>query len=177
MTKISGCLVRRVALVAALLNTSPSLAAEVEPKSGDVSVYGEATNKSEAIGSLKVGQKLEAVERKGMFWQVKTADGKIGYVSVLQVKHKADSSSGLASAIKSAVKEGRSGDEVTESRSRTVVMGVRGLREDDSAGKAGDVRPNLRAVYDMEDKTVSPAKIEELGDKVFQEIARKSAKN
>ena len=177
MTKISWCLICRFALAAALVSASQAYSAEVEPKAGDVTVYADATNKSEAISSLKAGQKLEAVERKGMFWQVKTADGKVGYVSVLQVKHKADTSSGLATAIKSAVKEGRSGDQVTESRSRTVVMGVRGLREDESAGKAGDVRPNLRAVYDMEDRTVSPAKLDELGEKVFREVARKAGDN
>lgn len=174
MTKISGCLMKGCVFLGTLLSAVRAYSAEVEPKSSDVTVYADATNKSEAIGSLKTGQRLEAVERKGMFWQVKTADGKVGFVSVLQVKHRADTTSGLASAINSAVKEGRGGDAVTESRSRTVVMGVRGLREDDSAGKAGDVRPNLRAVYDMEDKTVSKAKIEDLGDKVFQEIARKS---
>ncbi len=177
MTKISWYLMRGCVVVGALLSGAGAYSAEVEPKSSDVTVYADATNKSETIGSLKAGERLQAVERKGMFWQVKTADGKVGFVSVLQVKHKADTASGLASAINSAVKEGRSGDAVTESRSRTVVMGVRGLREDDSAGKAGDVRPNLRAVYDMEDKTVSKAKLEDLGDKVFREVARKSGNN
>ena len=158
----------------ALLTAASAHSAEVEPKSSDVTVYAEPTNKSTAILTLKAGEKLEAIERKGMFWQVKTKDGKPGFVSVLQVKHRADASSDLTSAIKGAVKNGRSGDSVTESRVRSAVMGVRGLREDDSAAKAGDVRPNLRAVYDMEDKFVSAEKISELGEKVFQEVEKRA---
>lgn len=174
MANFSRYMTRGLLSTLAFWAASQAHSAEVEPKSGDVPVYADATNKSGTVATLRMGERLQLVERKGMFWQVKTTDGKVGFVSVLQVKHKPDASSGLAEAIKSAVKDGRSGDEVTAARTRSAVMGVRGLREDDSAGKAGDVRPNLRAVYDMEDKIVSEKKISELGEKVFQEVVQKS---
>ena len=53
-------------------------------------------------------------------------------------------------------------------------MGVRGLREDDNMANAANVRPNLRAVYKMEDNTVAKKKVETLGEEVFAEIAKKS---
>jgi len=49
-------------------------------------------------------------------------------------------------------------------------MGVRGLREDDDMANASSVRPNLRAVYEMEDVRVSRKKVGELGDKIMGEI-------
>jgi hypothetical protein len=150
------------------------VAAEVEAKKDGVEIYIDATNKSEVIGSLKSGETLESVERKGMFWQVKTKDGKNGFVSILAVKHKPDTNTNLAKAINGVVKGGRGGEDATESRARSAVMGVRGLREDDDMANAASVRPNLRAVYEMEDIKVSQKKVGELGDKVMGEITRKA---
>lgn len=148
-------------------------AAEVEAKK-DVEVYADATNKSEVIGRLAKGETLASVERKGMFWQVKTKDGKDGFVSVLAVAFKADASVDLSNAIKEVVKEGRATDSTSETRARSAVMGVRGLRADDNMANAGTIRPNLRAVYSMEDIRVSKKKVDQLGRSVFNEILRKS---
>jgi uncharacterized protein YgiM (DUF1202 family) len=149
-------------------------AAEVEAKKDGVEVYADATNKSVVLSKLKEGEALPATERKGMFWQVKTKDGKAGYVSVLVVKHKPDANGDLAKAIKNVVKQGRSTDEASETRARSAVMGVRGLREDDDAGNAGNVRPNMRAVYSMEDDNVKKKDIDALGENVLNEIATKA---
>ncbi len=165
---------RSIALVFTCFFAVPALAAEVEAKKDGVEIYADATNKSAVLGKLGSGEAVGAGERKGMFWQVKTKDGKTGYVSVLAVKHKPDASGGLSTAIKDVVKEGRSTDEQSETRARSAVMGVRGLREDDSAGNAGNVRPDLRAVYRMEDGTPGKKKVEELGEQIFEEIAQKS---
>lgn len=148
--------------------------AEVEAKKDGVEVYADATNKSEVLGKLKEGEALAAGERKGMFWQVTTKAGKGGFVSVLQVKHKAETNSGLAKAIKSVVKEGRQGSEGSEARARSAVMGVRGLADDDNMANAANIRPNLRAVYQMEDTKINNKRVQNLGDDVFQEIAEKS---
>ncbi len=175
--KIRGILNSTSFLAAAVLQGlwAPALlAAEVEAKKDGVEIYTDATNKSEVIGSLKSGETLESVERKGMFWQVKTKDGKSGFVSILAVKHKPDTNTNLAKAINGVVKGGRGGEDATESRARSAVMGVRGLREDDDMANAASVRPNLRAVYEMEDVKVSQKKVGELGDKVMGEITRKA---
>lgn len=160
---------------ASLFGASQVLAAEVEAKKNGVEIYADATNKSDVLGKLKEGEALKAGERKGMFWSVTTKDGKAGFVSVMAVKQKTDGGSdGLAKALKSVVKEGRGTDEASESRARSAVMGVRGLREDDSSSNAGNVRPDLRAVYRMEDANTSKKRVEELGEQVFEEIAQKS---
>lgn len=168
--KIVSVITAALAIAAA----APALGAEVEAKKDGVEVYVDATNKSDVVGKLKEGEALTAGERKGMFWEVKMKDGKAGFVSVLAVKHKAEGSDGLSKAIKSVVKEGRQTDETSESRARSAVMGVRGLREDDSSANAGNVRPDLRAVYRMEDTQSDKKKIEALGEQVFEEIAQKS---
>lgn len=162
-------------IVLALPAPFAAWAAEVEAKK-DIEIFADATNKSEVVGKLAKGEALESVERKGMFWQVKTKDGKTGFVSVLAVSHKADTGSNLSKAIKDVVKEGRATDETAETRARSAVMGVRGLREDDNMANAGAVRPNLRAVYAMEDIRLQKKKIDELGAAVFNEISKKADK-
>lgn len=160
-----------------LLGFAPeALGAEVEAKKDGVEVYADATNKSAVVGTMKGGESLPAAERKGMFWQVQLAGGKTGFVSVLAVKHKPDTNTDLAKAIKNVVKDGRQGDDANDSRARSAVMGVRGLASDDSAGNAGNVRPNLRAVYKMEDHVVTPKKVEQVGELVMQEIVAKAEK-
>lgn len=165
---------QRFVIVLGLAMSGSALAAEVEAKKDGVEVYADATNKSEVLQTLKSGESIKSIERKGMFWQVQAAGGKSGYVSVLAVKHKADVDTGLAKAINSVVKDGRQTDESQEGRARSAVMGVRGLAEDDDAGNAGNVRPNLRAVYKMEDVTVTPKKVEQVGEMVYEEIAKKA---
>lgn len=157
------------------IGSSVARAAHVEAKKEGVEVYADATNKSQVLTTLKSGESLVATERKGMFWAVKTADGKDGYVSVLVVKHKPDSDGTIATAIKAASKEGRAEGDGSDARARSAVMGVRGLAEDDNMANASNVRPNLRAVYRMEDKPVAEKKIDELGQSVLKEIAGKAS--
>jgi len=64
-----------------------------------------------------------------MFWEVKTADGKAGFVSIMKVNRKADAGGeSLSNSLRKAIKDGRDDkEEVNGSRSRSAVMGVRGL--------------------------------------------------
>jgi hypothetical protein len=110
-----------------------------------------------------------------MFWEVKTKDGATGYVSVLAVKHNADTDGNLAKAIKNAVKQGRPEDDADDSRQRSAVMGVRGLAEDDSAGNASALRPNLRAVFAMEDSNLRQKELDALGNDILAEIEKKAS--
>ena len=162
------------AVLLPVLFAATALGANIEAKKDGVEVYADATNKSGVVETLKSGESRVAGERKGMFWQVTTKDGKAGFVSVLAVTRKADSDNDLAKAIKTVVKQGRTGDESTEARARSAVMGVRGLAPDDDMGNAAGTRPNLRAVYKMEDTRMSDKKVKAIGDDVFTEIAQKS---
>lgn len=165
---------RLLLLTAVAFAGGGAFAAEVEAKKDGVEIFTDATNKSDVIGKLASGESVDAGERKGMFWAVKTKDGKAGFVSVLAVKHKAESATDLSKAIKSVTNQGRQADDNSETRARSAVMGVRGLREDDDAGNAGALRPNLRAVYAMEDHAVKKKDLESHGETVFKEIAKKS---
>ena len=167
---MNQCLALSVWLVA-----GSALAAHIEAKKDDVEVFADATNKSAVVTKLKAGQTALAGERKGMFWSVTTTDGKAGFVSVLVVKHKPDADGGLVKAINSVSKEGRTEGDGTDARARSAVMGVRGLSDDDNVANAANIRPNLRAVYRMEDKSVSEKKMEQLGQQVLNEIASKAA--
>lgn len=154
-----------------LLMAQTAVSSEVEAKK-DLDIYKEATNKSEVVGKLKTGDSAESVERKGMFWQIKLKSGETGFVSVLSVKHNADVNGNLAKAIKNVVKQGRADDDDTDSRQRSAVMGVRGLAADDSAANAGSIRPNMRAVFAMEDHDLRKKEMEALGAEVFAEIEK-----
>lgn len=153
------------------IQSQTGLAAEVEAKTAGVQVFSEANNKSAVLGTMEKGESLPAIERSGMFWQVTIKDGKKGFVSVLAVKHKPDTNTALAKAIKGVAKEGRDSEDPTEGRQRSAVMGVRGLAPDDDMANAGSVRPNLRAVYRMEDSLVGEKKVQTLGESVFDEVA------
>ncbi len=166
-----------VSMLVGLSLTTQAFASDVEAKKDGVEVYQEATNKSAVITKLSAGQSLAAGERKGMFWQVKTKDGKPGFVSVMAVKMKAGGSEDLAKAIKSAVKQGKPPSDGTEGRQRSAVMGVRGLKEDDNMANASSVRPNMRAVFALEDLKVNEKVVQKLGESVMTEIEEKATKN
>ena len=165
-------------LVLGLLATAvPKIyAGSVEAKQDGVPVTVAPDKGAAVVQTLKSGEVIETVERKGMYWQVKASGGKTGFVSVMAVKVKAsDSDRGsLAGAIQSAVQSGRSSSEGASARARATVMGVRGLDETNDTSYAANTRPNLKAVFSMEDSRVSAVQIESLSEKVFDEIAKQS---
>lgn len=176
MTTLKNFAALKLLGVLGLSFAGTAFGAEVEAKKAGVEIYADATNKSEVLGKMGDKESLASGERKGMFWEVTTKDGKKGFVSVLSVTRKAEGDANLANAIKSVVKDGRNdGSEGgNNDRARSAVMGVRGLREDDNMANAANIRPNLRAVYSMEDTATPKKKVEDLGEQVFSEIAKKS---
>ena len=159
-----------------VVGASKVYAGSIEAKQAGVPVTAGPDKGAAVIQTLKAGEAMETVERKGMYWQVKAAGGKIGFVSVMAVNVKASDSDGgsLAGAIQSAVQTGRSSSEGANARARATVMGVRGLDETNDTSYAANARPNLKAVFSMEDSRVSAAQIENLSEKVFDEIAKES---
>lgn len=148
-------------------------AASVEAKKDGVEIFAAADKSAAVLQKMKKGESVASGERSGMYWKVKLANGQPGFVSVLNVKAKSDGESGgLNNAIREAVKAGRnSGDD--GSRSRSAVMGVRGLDDTSDTAMAGAVRPNLRAVYMMEDIDVSQEKLDQQAELVNREIERR----
>lgn len=147
--------------------------ASVEAKKDGVEVLETADKGSKVLMTLKKGDAVESSERKGMFWQVKTPDGKSGFVSILGVTRKADSqNTSLSKAIRQASQDGRDekADEVSAARSRSAVMGVRGLDESGETSFAGNVKPNYRMVFTMEDRMVSDKSLSSFGSEVMKEV-------
>lgn len=131
-------------------------------------------NGSNVIVSLSEGDIVQSIARKGMFWQVKTEDGREGYVAVTTVQRHTGDKSTIANAMRRAVTEGREeGDDVSRKRMRTAVMGVRGLDEDEDTASAGNVRPNMPLVYKMEDRWVEAQRVESLDERLQAEIVQR----
>ena len=111
-----------------------------------------------------------------MYWKVETDKGEQGFVSVLKMKrNKAKVSGKLSAALQKAVQQGRSEDDSSNIRSRSAVMGVRGLDESDVAS-AGNVKPNKRMVQAMENITIQSSEIEKIAELVEKEVEFKSTK-
>jgi hypothetical protein len=149
-------------------------AGELEAKKDGVEVYSDSS-KSSVLGTLKKGEKLTYTERKGMYWAV-THKSKPGFVSVMAVQSASSGgTSSVTSAIKDAVRQGRDSEDAGNNRARSAVMGVRGLDDSDSAF-AGNVKPNLRMVYSMEDTVVPTSEIKQLEADVLKEVEDISSK-
>ena len=140
----------------------------VEAKKDQVEVFSDAKKDSQVLLKLKKGEMLSAKDRSGMYWSVKTKDGKSGFVSVLAVNFKSEGEN-LGESLRAAVKQGRSSGPVEAHRSRSSVMGVRGLDVNDTAD-AGFARPNLKAVYEMEDHVTSEKDLEKISSSISTEI-------
>jgi hypothetical protein len=55
-------------------------------------------------------------------------------------------------------------------------MGVRGLDESKDTAMAGNIRPDLRAVYRMEDRVVANTRVDRLEQLVLKEIENTNSK-
>lgn len=142
----------------------------VEAKQDGVKVLKDASKGAGEVGTLNKGQTAEALDRKGMYWRVKLSGGQEGFVSFTAVNRKAGEASALSEAISAAAKDSRDMDGTKSARTRSAVMGVRGLDESAETGSAGNVSPNLRMVYAMEDRVISKKRIEKLNELVQTEI-------
>ena len=177
LLRISKPMLCGAALFAVVALVAPrAFAAAVVAKADGVSVFAEASDKSAVVATMKSGQVLPAVERKGMFWQVKTSDGKLAFVSILKVNHKPDAGAdSFANAVRKAVKDGRdAGEETDANRARSAVMGVRGLKPSEASEAAANTKPNMRMVYEMEDRIVAKERVAGIGDEIVAEIERKA---
>lgn len=157
---------------ASLMALSTSLwAAPVAAKKDGVAITTEAKKDAPVIVEMKKGEVIEASDREGMFWKVKTKDGKAGYVSVMLVQRQSGEDSSLASALRDeALKARQNNDGSDSTRARSAVMGVRGLDESKETALAGNIRPDLRAVYRMEDRMIANNRVNRLEQLVQKEI-------
>ncbi|RYZ92911.1 MAG: hypothetical protein EOP06_02715 [Proteobacteria bacterium] len=127
-----------------------------------------ASKGSDVVKELSSGVSCEASERVGMFWKAECLGVK-GFVSVLKMQREASKESTLASELYEAGKKARiNGSDST--RTRSAAMGVRGLNENDELSQVGNLRPDLRAIYIMEDRRLDPKRVDSLERLVSEEI-------
>lgn len=157
------------------------MAAPVAAKKDGVQVTAAPKKDAPVVSELKKGETLEAQDREGMFWKVTTKDGKTGYVSVMNVQRQAGDDSGIQGALREAALAARqNGDNSESARARSAVMGVRGLDESSDTMMAGNIRPDLRAVYRMEDRSIAAKRVDKLESLVAREVENamnKASKN
>jgi hypothetical protein len=142
----------------------------VAAKKDGVPVTAQAKKDATVLLELKKGETIEAQDREGMFWKVQLKDGRTGYVSVINVQRQAGEASGLQGALREAALEAREAGGGENARARSAVMGIRGLDESKDTGAMGTIRPDLRAVYRMEDRIIADQRIENIESLVAQEV-------
>ena len=154
--------------------SSSVLAVTLQAKKNGVKVTAKAKSHLRYLLTLKKGDILTKISRKGMYWKVKSESGKVGYVSVMKVKRLASEESSISSSIRQVSKSTRPDeDQQAGARSRSSVMGVSGLSESDSNQYAGNVRPNMRLVFAMEDRDYSAKDINKIAMAVEVEVEKK----
>ena len=148
-------------------------------KRNGVLVYEQAVSAAKSVQSLKKGEMMESKDRSGAFWLVELEGGKKGFVRASDVlKMDSPDSGALTRAVQSVTSTKRNKDDSSNSgsaRARTTssVMGIRGLDEDDKAAGRAGLKPNMRAVYGMEDRQVSPQRVDAVEQSVNFELDEK----
>lgn len=166
----------KVLAIGLLFMANIALGAQVSAKKDGTQVTVEPKKGAAVVKEIKKGELLEAGDRSGMFWKVKTSDGKEGFVSVMAVQREAGKESGIASELHNAALKARNANESGEnSRARSAVMGVRGLNENDELAQVGSLKPDLRAVYHMEDRAVNSKRVDKLEELVMKEVENAAA--
>ncbi len=131
----------------------------------------EAKTNSASLKELKKGDTLVGEERQGMFWRVKDASGKDGFVSVLDVEKSLKSDQTVQNALKNRPQN----EEVSaRARSGNSVMGIRGLDSNSKMDKVEAAKPALDDVYKMEDRKVPSSNVKKIEKGVQQEVESKS---
>jgi hypothetical protein len=166
----------QIMLAAFCLCASAAYGNQVSAKKDGTKVTAEPKKGAAVVKEIKKGEVLEAGDREGMFWKVKTSDGKDGFVSVMAVEREASKDSGIQSELHNAALKARTANESGEtSRARSAVMGVRGLNENDELSEVGSLKPDLRSVYHMEDRSVSDKRVDKLEALVLKEVENAAA--
>lgn len=152
-----------IATASLILFSSVSLAApKIAPKPTAVKTVAEGVEvrkdpdgKAEVIATLKKGENLTALDRKGSYWKVKLPDGREGFVPVTSVQTKAG-----MNAIKSAV-----GDAATQAGDATAA--AKEAAAEKSASNPAVKAPEVKA---PEPKTpeVKSQDLEKAANKLFK---------
>ena len=100
-----------VTVLSFLLVNTAALATSLAAKKNGVKVTSEPKKSAKVIITLKKGEVVTKVSRKGMYWKVESKNGQVGYVSVLKVKRLASKESTISDSIRQVSKSSRPDEE------------------------------------------------------------------
>jgi hypothetical protein len=160
-------------LTLSLLNAEVALAAEaLFAKVANVSILSRPDPKGPVLAKLEAGAEVVGLQKKGLYWQVKAADGTTGFVMMtLLSTRSAAVGAQLSGAMRSLLTQKREGETeagTARARSKNAVMGIRGLASEDLS-QVGNLRPNTQALEMLESWSVSAASVQELEAAVLAE--------
>jgi hypothetical protein len=155
------------------LNGQVAFAAEaLFAKVANVSILSRPDPKGPVLAKLEAGAEVVGLQKKGLYWQVKTADGTTGFVMMtLLSTRSAAVGAQLSGAMRSLLTQKREGETeagTARARSKNAVMGIRGLASEDLS-QVGNLRPNTQALEMLESWSVSAASVQELEAAVLAE--------
>jgi hypothetical protein len=131
--------------------------------------------KADVVATLASGERLEGLERSGLFWRARGPSGVEGYVVVSKVQAPQTGTAKLKGVLRSVLSEKQSADgESPRLRSKNAVMGIRGLSGGDDLSSVSNLRPNLSELERLEALNVKPSQVRKLQAAVLKEADARS---
>lgn len=154
-----------VVFVGAALSAHVALAFDLSPKKAGVSLRAQPAADAAVVKVLQGNERLKVTSKSGLYWAV-TLGGEKGFVLSSEVQPaRSQDDSNVRSGFQSAVQ----GNKDSPKRTRSAVMGIRGLDDaEEISNKAGD-RNNPNATQKMENRPISKDSVNRLEDAVTKE--------
>jgi hypothetical protein len=131
---------------------------------------------SPQVALLKQGDAVTVIEGGNyLFLKIRMADGKSGFIPYTAVSEKNDSNlRKMFNAVKSITKPAEESNNESRVRTTNAVMGIRGLNAtpEEQLSSVSNARPNMKAVYAMEEYQVRESDVAKLSDAVVGELER-----
>ena len=149
-----------------------------EVKRNGIKVYLQPNESSPVLCSLEKKTLVSVEERSGIFWKVpKVCSGRheLGYIKMVDVFRIPIVDDKASQVIQNALAKDRDSMESTIARQRSsnAVMGVRGLDDgENDLDSAGNLTPDLKSVYSMEDRQVNENDIRKIEKGIHNELEK-----
>lgn len=146
----------------------------------NMKVFAEKNTKSKVVEVLKQGDKVVVQEGgNALFKKIVTESGKTGFVPYIALTERTDQSmKKIVNFVRGFTRPSAEESDVSRTRSANAVMGIRGLAttNDEALTRVNGSRPNLAAVYQMEDRSISRYNVEKLSEQVLAEVEKNNVK-
>lgn len=160
-------------LVGVAVAAQAAFAFELTPKKAGVSLRAKPTVDGPVVKVLQGNERLKVTSKSGLYWAVTLGADK-GFVLSSEVQPlRSNEESNVRSGFKSAIQ----GNKGNQKRTRSAVMGIRGLDDaEEISNKSGD-RNNPNATQKMESRPISKDSLNRLEESVNKENEELNNKN